>query len=50
MIVAGFQSIALLVAGAFWIFVLWMLWKVVQSLKGMEDGLKEIARSLRERP
>jgi hypothetical protein len=45
-----FQLLAVLVAGAFWIFVLWMLWRIVQALKGMDDGLKEIAHSLRERP
>jgi len=28
----------------FWIFILWILWKVVQSLKGIDASLKEIAR------
>jgi hypothetical protein len=50
MILAGFQSLILLIVGAFWIFVLWMFWKIVQALKGIDDGVKEIARSLRERP
>jgi hypothetical protein len=50
MIMAGFGSLVLLAAGTFWIFVLWMLWMIVQALKGMDEGLKEIASSLRERP
>jgi hypothetical protein len=26
----------------FWIFILWILWKMVQSLKGIDASLKEI--------
>ena len=50
MIFAGFASLLLLVQGVFWIFVLWMFWMIVQALKGIDDGVKEIARSLHERP
>jgi hypothetical protein len=49
MIFAGLQSIFLLVAGAFWIFILWILWKIVQSLKGIDASLKEIARGQQNR-
>ena len=37
------------IIGAFWIFVLWMLWKVVQALKGIDASLKEIARGAQPR-
>jgi hypothetical protein len=31
--------------GCFWIFVLWMLWLICKSLKGIDQSLKEIARA-----
>ncbi len=33
----------------FWIFILWILWKVVQCLKGIDESLKEIARGSQSR-
>jgi len=33
------------VTSAFWIFVLWMLWLIASSLKGMSESLKLIARN-----
>jgi hypothetical protein len=46
----GYAQFLLLIAvGAFWVFVLWMLWKIVQALKGIDESIKEIARTLIER-
>jgi hypothetical protein len=42
-------SIALPIVGIFWIFVLWMLWTIAKSLKGLDQTLKEIARNLQNR-
>jgi hypothetical protein len=33
------------VVGAFWVFVLWMLWIISKSLRGIDQSLKEIARN-----
>jgi hypothetical protein len=33
------------IVGIFWVFVLWMLWIISKSLKGIDETLKEIARS-----
>jgi hypothetical protein len=33
------------IVGTFWIFVLWMLWIISKSLKGIDQSLREIARS-----
>jgi len=38
------------IIAAFWIFVLYVLWTIAQSLKGLDASGKEIAQSLRERP
>jgi hypothetical protein len=35
----------LAIAGMIYIFILWVLWMVVKSLKGMDASLKEIARN-----
>ncbi len=42
--------------GVFWIFLIWVLWKIVQglkctatSLKSAEESLKEIAASLKNK-
>jgi len=35
--------------GVFWIFILWILWKIVQSLKCAATSLKEIAESLKSK-
>ena len=31
--------------GGFYIFVIWVLWMIVKSLKGIDASLKEIANS-----
>jgi hypothetical protein len=31
---------------AYWIFVIWILWIVTKSIKGIDESLKDIARSL----
>jgi hypothetical protein len=33
------------IVGIFWVFVLWMLWIISKSLKGIDETLKELARS-----
>ena len=35
---------------AFWIFVVYALWTIAQSLKTIAVDTREIARSLKERP
>jgi len=51
MVFYGFvQALLLIAVGVFWIFVLWMFWKVVQALKGIDEGIKDVARALREEP
>ena len=37
------RTLLLPFVAVFWIFILWILWKVVQSLKGIDASLKEIA-------
>jgi hypothetical protein len=44
------QLLVLFIAGLFWIFVLWMFWKIVQGLRGIDQGIKEIAGILRDKP
>jgi len=44
------QLLVLVIAGVFWIFVLWMYWKIVQGIKGIDEGVKEIAAILRDKP
>ena len=34
--------------GVFWIFVIWVLWKIVQSLRGIDLSLKNADASLKE--
>jgi hypothetical protein len=43
------QSLVLLATAMFWVFMLWMFWKIVQALVGLDQTLKDIANSLRER-
>ena len=31
---------------AFWIFVLWMLWLVAKSVKGLDKSVKEMTHAL----
>lgn len=45
-----------LAIGVFWIFLIWVLWKIVQSLKctaaslkSAEESLKEIAASVKNK-
>ncbi|MDP9050789.1 MAG: hypothetical protein M3O31_08720 [Acidobacteriota bacterium] len=33
------------ISGILYIFVLWVMWMVVKTLKSMDESLKEIARS-----
>jgi hypothetical protein len=33
------------ISGVLYIFVLWVMWMVVKTLKSMDESLKEIARS-----
>jgi hypothetical protein len=33
------------VSGILYIFVLWVMWMIVKSLKSMDESLKEIARN-----
>jgi hypothetical protein len=35
----------LLVSGLLYIFVLWVMWMIVKSLKSMDESLKEMARN-----
>jgi len=37
------------IVGFFWIIVLWMLWLITKSLRGLDESVKEIARSLQNR-
>ena len=36
-------AVILPIVGLFWIFVLWMLWKVIQALRSIDEDLKQIA-------
>ena len=44
------QIVAICIVGAFWIFVLWMLRKIVTELKEISVGVKEVASALRQKP
>lgn len=35
----------LAISGVLYIFVLWVMWMIVKSLKGIDESLKEIARN-----
>jgi type IV secretory pathway VirB3-like protein len=35
----------LIVSGILYIFILWVMWMIVKSLKGMDESLKELARN-----
>ena len=35
----------LFVSGLLYIFVLWVMWMIVKSLKSMDESLKEMARN-----
>jgi fructose-specific phosphotransferase system IIC component len=37
------------VIASFWVFVLWMLWIIAKSLKGMDESLNDIARNLQKK-
>lgn len=38
------------VIAAFWVFVVWALWTIVQSFKSIAVSFQEIARSQQNRP
>jgi hypothetical protein len=35
----------LVIVGVWFIFIIWVLWMVVKSLKGIDSSLKDIARN-----
>ena len=37
------------IVALFWIFILWVLWTIAQSLKSTDLSIKEIAGNLRDR-
>jgi len=39
----GVGSVWLVVVGVFYVFLIWVLWMVVKSLKGIDVSLKQIA-------
>jgi hypothetical protein len=43
-----FPTIFFPALGVFWIFVIWVLWKIVQSLRGVDESLKSADESLKE--
>jgi len=49
MIGTDLQLFIMVLTGAFWIFVLWVLWSIARSFQGMNESLKEIADTLRQR-
>lgn len=44
------QIVVVCIVGAFWVFVLWMLWKIIHELKEISVGVKEVAAALRQKP
>ena len=38
------------VAALSWIFIFWVLWMIVKCLRGIDQGVKEIAAILRDKP
>ena len=47
-IVTAIPFIYFLAIGVFWIFLIWVLWKIVQSLKCIATSLKSAEESLKE--
>ena len=43
-----FPAIFFPAVGVFWIFVIWVLWKIVQSLRGVDVSLKSADATLKE--
>ncbi len=43
------HPLLLCIAAAFWIFGFWVVWMIVKALRGIDDSLKVIARSLPEK-
>jgi hypothetical protein len=41
----AFSSLYMIVVGVWFIFLIWVLWMIVKSLKSMDASLKEIARN-----
>ena len=51
MVFHGFvQALLLIAVAVFWIFVLWMFWMIVKTLRSIDEGIKDVARALREEP
>jgi len=42
-----FPAIFFPALGVFWIFVIWVLWKIVQSLRGIDESLKSAMKASR---
>lgn len=42
-----FPAIFFPAVGVFWIFVIWVLWKIVQSLRGVDVSLKSADATLK---
>ena len=45
MIFSAIPIFGLVIAAVIYIFIIWVLWMVVKSLKGIDASLKEIARN-----
>jgi hypothetical protein len=45
MMLTAAQLLAIAISGILYIFVLWVMWMIVKSLKSMDDSLKEMARN-----
>jgi hypothetical protein len=44
-VVGGLSPFCLVIVGVWFIFLIWVLWMVVKSLKSIDSSLKEIARN-----
>jgi len=42
-------DVVFVLVGCFWIAVLWMLWIIAKSFRGVDESLKEIAHSLQNK-
>ncbi len=45
MILTAFAIPLFAISGILYIFVLWVMWMIVKTLKGMDESLREIARN-----
>jgi hypothetical protein len=47
--IEGFVGVILFVVViAFWAFVLYILWHILQALQGIERGIDDVAKTLRD--